>query len=294
VFTISTRRRLGAALAATAVAGSVATAVAAPATAATVRPSANAFRVVAHDNASHMYFRVTGTPHAGRIAMHFVNRGRYAHEMALLRLKKHATLAQFKKALQQPDPETAANKLVVNPDGEITGPALLGPGLSETVYAPLKAGRYVMICFLPGPNGMPHAMMGMVAGLHVRPAAGAVAAPRIDGTVRLTNHKIELPKNFKRGGTFAVTNVGTRAHDLSLAKLKGKTTLPQLFGCVGQAFGTNSMIDTCPGTLAGGISDLAPGHTVYLHISLARGHYGYVSTDGNDFAKGLNGTFTVH
>lgn len=296
MFTTSTRRRLGVALTTAAVAGAVATAVAAPATAGTapIRANDNAVRVVAHDSASRMYFSVTGTPHAGRIAMHFVNRGRYTHEMSLARLKKDATVAQLRKAIRQPDGEKAAAKLLVNPDGEITGPALLGPGLSETVYAPLKAGRYVVICFLPGPDGMPHALMGMIAGLRVRSAAGTVAAPHTDGTVRLTNHRIVLPKNFKRGGTFAVTNTGTRPHDLSLAKLNGKTTLPQLFGCVGQAFATSTVIDKCPGTLAGGVTDLAPGRTAYLRIALARGHYGYVSTDGNDFANGLNGTFTVH
>jgi hypothetical protein len=296
VFTTSTRRRLGVALASVAVAGAAATTVAAPATAATatVRANANAVRVVAHDNSAHMYFRISGTPHAGQVAMHFVNRGRYAHEMSLLQLKEHATLSQFKKAMQQPDAETAAAKLVVDPEGEITGPALIGPGLDETVYAPLRAGRYVVVCFLPGPDGMPHAMMGMIAGLRVRPAAGAVAAPHSDGTVRITNHKIVLPKNFSKGGTFAVTNTGTRPHSLSLAELHGRTTLVQLFSCVGQAFATSSMIDKCPGTMAGGVSDLAPGHTAYLRVSLPRGHYGDVSTDGNDFAKGLSGTFTVH
>jgi hypothetical protein len=296
VSTISIRRRVGVALATTALAGAAATAVAPPATAGTapIRANDNLVRIVAHDNGSHMSFTITGTPRAGRVAMRFVNRGRYAHEMTLLRLKKHATLAQFKKAMQQPDFEKAAGKLLVNPSGEIAGPAQLGPGLSETVYAPLRAGRYVVVCFLPGPGGMPHARMGMVAGLWVHATARKVAAPRTDGTVRITNHKIVLPKNFKRGGTFKVTNTGTRPHSLSLVKLKGKATLSQMFGCVGQAFATSTMIDKCPGTLAGGVSELAPGHTAYLRISLARGHYGYVSSDGNDFAKGLKGTFTVH
>jgi hypothetical protein len=255
--------------------------------------AANAFTVVAHDGKKKMWFNIQGAPHQGLVTMHFTNHGRYAHEMSLLRLKKNVTFAQFTKAMQQPDFEKAAGKLIVNPEGEITGPDLLGAGMRETVTATLKAATYVVICFLPGPDGMPHAMMGMVGAVKVRPANGRHAAPATDGTVTLTNHGIVLPKNFTRGGTFAVKNVGTRAHDLSLVKLKGRTSLPTMFGCVGAAFGAGTMVDDCPGTFAGGVSDLAPGRTAYLRIAFGAGRYGYVSTDGNDVQKGLAGTFTV-
>lgn len=253
----------------------------------------NAFTVVAHDSTSRMWFNVQGSPHQGLVTMHFTNHGKYAHELSLMRLKKGATLAQFKKAMQQPDGEAAAGKLLANPGGETTGPAMLGAGMRETVTATLRAGTYIVICFLPGPDGMPHAMMGMIAAVKIRPANGRHAAPATDGTVKLTNHRIVLPKNFRHGGTFAVKNVGTRAHDLSLVKFKGRTSLPTMFGCVGAAFGAGTMVDNCPGTFAGGVTDLAPGHTAYLRITFRSGRYGYVSTDGNDFQKGLAGTFTV-
>ena len=50
---------------------------------------------------------------------------------------------------------------------------------------------------------------------------------------------------------------------------------------------------TAPGTLVGGVSTLAPNGIAYLELNLAPGHYGYVSTDGDDVAKGLKGEFDV-
>ena len=136
-------------------------------------------------------------------------------------------------------------------------------------------------------------MMGMVAGMHVRAAKVHVSTPATDGTVRLTEKGITLPRGFRRGGTFKVVNAGRRAHDVSIAKLKGRTTLAQMFQCVGQAFGTGAVVDTCPGRLVGGVTDLAPGRTAYLRIHFSKGRYGYLSTDGDDYANGLRGTFTV-
>jgi hypothetical protein len=296
VFTTSTRRRFGVAVTTAALAGAAATAIATPATAttATIRANDNAVRIVAHDNGSRMFFKLTGTPHAGLVAMRFVNRGHVVHEVDLARLKKGVRLRDVRAALHQPDGEAAASRLLINPERPITGPDLLSPGMAETVYAPLHAGRYVVVCFLPGADGMPHVLMGMLAELRVLPAAGRVTAPRTDGQVLLTNHKIVLPKNFKNGGTFKVTNTGTRPHNISLGRLNRGATLTQVVSCVGQSFATNTAIDHCPGAFVGGIGELAPGRSAFLRIAFAPGHYGYLSSDGNDFAKGLHGTFTVH
>lgn len=297
------RRRLGAAVAA-AVAGVGVAAVAVPGghaaapvassvARATEPAGADAFKIAAHDGTERMWFHISGKAHQGRIAMQLVNRGTYAHEATLLHLKKGVTLAQFKKALHQKDPEKAANKLLIDPNGEITGPALLGPGMRETVYAPLKAGHYVVLCFLPGPDGTPHALMGMVAEVDVQGPPVAAAAPATEGTITLTDSRIELPRGFTGSGTYRVVNTGKRAHDLSFARLKGKATLMRMFTCVGQSFARNTMIDRCPGTLAGGVTDLAPGHAAYLRLHLPTGHYGYLSTDGKDVQHGMRGTFRI-
>jgi uncharacterized cupredoxin-like copper-binding protein len=271
----------------------------APAAAATpttqAPPPPNTATVVAYDKPT-MRYAVSGSPQAGLITFTYRNAGDAAHEMTLAKLKAGVTLAQVKLALHQADPDKAAGALLEDPDGEITGPAILGPGRQEKVSVRLDAGHYLIVCFLPGAHGMPHALMGMVGELTVGAGPSAAQPPVTAGTVALTDSHIQLPARFSRGGTFAVTNKGTKPHDFSVARLK-HGSLPAYFQCVAGSFGKGTPIDRCPGALAGGVTTIPPGQTGYLTLApLAAGRYGYVSTqgDGADFKAGLNGTLTVH
>jgi len=256
--------------------------------------SANALSVTATDSAAAMSFDISGTPHAGLVTITLQNTGKYAHEMGLARTKPGVTLAQVKAALMKGD-EAKAKALQVDPDHEISAPAIVGPGLTEQVTVPLLAGHYIVTCFLPGPDGMPHVAMGMIDEFTVTDGAGADQPPASDGTITLTDKAITLPDGFTGSGTFTVTNTGTAAHDFSVASLKSAGSLGAYFQCVAGSFGKGTPIDTCPGTLAGGVTALAPGASAYVTIQLAPGHYGYVSTqgDGKDFQAGLNGEFEV-
>lgn len=254
-------------------------------------PAANALSVTARDP---MRFEIHGAPQAGLVTITFANKAHEAHEMTYQQLKPGKTLADVKAALHSPDAEKEANGLVVDPQGETTGPAILAPGRSEAVTTRIAAGHYVVLCFLPGAHGMPHALMGMVGEFTVG-GTSAARAPKIDGTIALTDHHIALPAGFARGGTFAVTNRGSTPHDVSVARLHG-APLIGFFQCVAGSFGKGTPIDKCPGELTGGVTTLQAGQTSYLHVdALPKGSYGYVSTqgDGADFKAGLNGTFTV-
>jgi uncharacterized cupredoxin-like copper-binding protein len=254
----------------------------------------NTISVTAYDKPA-MHYAVSGRPQAGLVTITFKNAGDDAHEMSLAKLKPGVTLAKFKAALRKPNAEKAANALLLDPHGEVMGPQIVGPGLSETATVRLAAAHYIVVCFLPGEDGMPQALMGMVGELTVGSGTSTAVPPHTDGTVTLTDHKINLPGGFDGGGSFAVTNTGTKAHDFSLAKLNN-APLPAYFQCVAGSFGKGTPIDRCPGALAGGITSIPPGHTAYLKIApLPAGSYGYVSTegDGADFKAGLNGTFSV-
>lgn len=257
----------------------------------------NIVAIEALDSASGMSYRISGSPHAGLATLEFTNKGDEAHEMGLSRLKDGVTLGQLKKLLLsgKPDSEQKARALQIDPDIEIGGPAILGPGLSEKVVLPLKPGHYLVTCFLPGKNGMPHAAMGMIGEFSVGRSGSVAASPDAQGLVTLTDHGITVPAGFAGDGTFQIANKGTKPHDFSIAKLAG-APLPAYFQCVAGSFGKGTPIDKCPGTLSGGVMTVAPGASVYLTLpKLATGKYGYVSTqgDGADFQAGLNGMFTV-
>lgn len=258
-------------------------------------PEPNTVNVAALDSASAMKYQISGSPRPGLVTISFDNKGRYAHEMALVQLKPGATIAKLAAALKGPDAEKAANALFVNPDAEITAPSIIGPGMSETATVKLDAGHYAVICFLPGPDGMPHAMMGMIGEMSVAGAPSTAEPPQIDGTVALTDKSITLPPTFAQGGTFAVTNSGTKPHDFSLANLKHQS-LSAFFQCVLGSFGKGTPIDKCSGVVAGGLTTLQPGETAYLKVpAFGAGTWGYVSSggDGADYQAGMNGTFDV-
>jgi hypothetical protein len=240
-----------------------------------------------------MSYEISGSPRPGRVAITFANKGKYAHEMSLSRMRDGVTLDQLKAALAKS--EQAASALLIDPDAEITGPTQLGPGRSETVTVPLVAGHYVITCFMPGPGGMPHVMMGMIGEFTVTGEDVPAAETAVDGTVELSDKGISVPENFAHGGTFTVKNTGTKPHDFSLVALAKPGTLVPYFQCVASSFGKGTPVDKCEGTLAGGVATLQPGKDALLRIALPAGDYGYVSTQGEgaDFQAGLNGTFSV-
>ena len=159
----------------------------------------------------------------------------------------------------------------------------------------MQPGTYGVLCFLPGPGGMPHVAMGMAAQFTVR-GQTSDRTPKTQGTVTLADDGITVPDGFG-SGTYAVTNTGTTPHSFSVARLDG--TLDQLFAYIGGQFAQNKPIDGGPGSLVAGVATLNPGQTAYLVIDLPAGRYGYVSTvqgqdpSDTDYARGLHGEFTI-
>jgi uncharacterized cupredoxin-like copper-binding protein len=224
-----------------------------------------------------MSYEVSGTLRPGVGSITLVNTDDVAHMMAFAHLKDGVTLDQAKDALGQSEDASAA-LLAESPETSYGTPDLLGPGESETVTAlDLKAGHYLLVCFLTAADGMPHWQMGMVGELVVK-GDPATEKPADDGTITVDDSAIALPDGFTGRGTYLVTNAGQQGHNFSMARLDDGTSLVQYAGHVGQAMGTGGVIDGGGGTLVGGIDALAPGQSAYLTLDLKPGHYGYISS----------------
>jgi plastocyanin len=224
-----------------------------------------------------MSYEVSGTLHPGVGSITLVNADNVAHMMAFAHLKDGVTLDQAKGAFGQG--EDAVGKLLAeSPDTSYGTPDLLGPGESETVTAlDLRAGHYLLACFLTAADGTPHWQMGMVGELDVE-GDPATDKPASDGTIAIDDSGIALPDGFTGHGTYLVTNSGAKPHNLSMARLDAGTSLGQYAGHVGQAMGSGGVIDGGGGTLVGGIDSLAPGQSAYITLDLKSGHYGYISS----------------
>jgi uncharacterized cupredoxin-like copper-binding protein len=244
-----------------------------------------------------MSYEISGDPHPGNIDITFDNPDDVAHEAQIVRLVDGKTADDLFSDLKSGGEEAASADLAGSPEDMTYGtPALLyGGEKTEVVSDTIEAGEYAVLCFLPGPDGMPHVAMGMIAGLTV--AGDEVdSTPDADGTVSLADDGITLPDDFG-SGTYAVTNTGTTPHSFSVASLDG--SIDDLFSYVGGQFAQNQPIDGGPGSLVGGVATLKPGQTAWLVIDLPAGHYGYVSTvqgddpTDTDYSRGLHGEFTV-
>jgi uncharacterized cupredoxin-like copper-binding protein len=255
--------------------------------------AANKLTITTHG----MAYTIKGSPRPGHIDITFDNADGSAHEAQIVRLKDGKTIQDVLADMKKGGEQAAAADIAGDPDQAYGTPALLyGGQKTEVVSDTIQPGTYGVVCFLPGPDGMPHIAMGMAAQFTVRGKESG-RTPKSDGTVELGDHGITVPDGFG-SGTYTVTNTGTTPHSFSIARLDG--SLDQLFGYIGGQFAQNKPIDGGPGSLVAGVATLNPGQTAYLVIDLKPGHYGYVSTvqgsgdpSDTDYARGLHGEFTI-
>ncbi|GGB25231.1 hypothetical protein GCM10011492_14080 [Flexivirga endophytica] len=210
----------------------------------------------------------------GTATVRWVNADDEMHMMAFARLKPGVTLDKIRAALAQGE-ENAYPLLADGPDMAYGGPGMVTAGQGETVtMTHLRAGAYVLVCFMMEPDGTPHWAEGMVRILQVRGAA-ETEAPATAGTITVDDDGINLPAGFTGHGTYAVVDTGTAPHSFSLARLDQGTSLLDFADSVGMASGMGTQ--PSGGALVSGIDSLNPGQTAYVTLDLAAGHYGYLS-----------------
>jgi uncharacterized cupredoxin-like copper-binding protein len=151
------------------------------------------------------------------------------------------------------------------------GPNPREVGDTATTTVTLEPGNYAMLCFVPGPDGVPHVAKGMVRPLTVTGGGAAGAEPEADLVMKLVDYDFELSKPIPAGRhTIRVENAGPQEHELVIVKLdSGKE--PKDFAMWGE-----KMIGKPPGTLHGGVSGIMPGGKAFVEVDLAPGEYGLI------------------
>lgn len=165
-------------------------------------------------------------PGGGLVQVKLNNTGKETHHAQFVRLNDGVTLAQFQQALQ----EAAAAQFQGPAVGKVFAavtfqevPASTAPGKSSEVSLSLAQGSYVMLCFLPDPQGVPHVAKGMIKPFNVTTAAATQPTlPKAAGTVELNDYAFTtIPSDLKVGKhTWAVTNKGKEIHEMDPLLLK--------------------------------------------------------------------------
>lgn len=245
----------------------------------------NAMTVDAHE----YMFDVEGTVQTGVVSIEYENTGKEIHHAILGRLDEGKTLKDIQAEVTKPDSSGPPEWFHDDPfDAN-----LLSPGAKQTMSFPLTdAGTYVLLCFMPAPDGTSHVEKGMAATFTVE-GSSAAELPEADATVEMTEYKFSAPSLSKGEATLAFHNGGTEGHDVILTKFaEGKS-----FADVGAWFQGGAK-DAPPAEFLGGTHTVEPGQSITFTVPLDAGTYSLVCTeqtaDGKQHADlGMITEFTV-
>lgn len=194
---------------------------------------------------------------AGPAQLNLVNEGMEPHHVQLLKLNEGVTMDDVGAALATGNPgalfeigSMAGGTGVVDPGSESTADALVD----------LEEGTYVMLCFIEGPDGVPHLAKGMVEAFEVGPADGDVAElPEPDVTVNLVDFGFDADELPSSGIVEVVNTSDAQAHEMVLLRLaEGKNAQD-----VG-AFFEGAASEPPPFSGVGGMQALMPGASQLL------------------------------
>jgi hypothetical protein len=233
--------------------------------------------------ASEYAFAMPESVAGGLVQVNFTNRGREEHHAQIIRLNDGVTREQFREVLAgvltavQTEGEGAYMRLfeVATVAG---GPGMISPGREVGVVADLPAGEYALVCFVAGPDGVPHVVKDMVQYFSVAaPAAASAPAPVPTFSVDLADFAFsELPEVRAGRTVIEVRNSGPEPHEMIVLKLDG-ITLQQFMGMMASPPPADAAQPASPPyTSVGGVQALMPGGTGWVTLDLAPGNYAMV------------------
>ena len=237
----------------------------------------NEVTVTAHD---YTFDAPVSVP-AGLTTFHLVNQGPSLHHLQLIKLNEGKTGDDFLAALKAGGPPAPWAVLA-------GGPNPPEPGSTTTATVMLEPGNYIIVCFVPALDGMPHLMKGMLRPLTVVGPPREAAEPAADLVIKLVDFDFQLSGPLAAGHrTIRVENAAGQPHEVALVRLQpGKTA--EDFGAWGM-----KPEGPAPGAVFGGISGIMPGAHAFAIVDLPAGDYALMCffPDGKDgkphFAHGM-------
>lgn len=233
-------------------------------------------------------YEMPDTLPAGPTLFHLTDAGNELHHMTIVKFEQGKTLADFTSLPPGPPPAWAVF---------IGGPNTPTPhGGQDEDIVDLAPGNYAVLCVIPGPDGKPHMLNGMIRGLTVTPSSARVGAmPASDVTLTLTNYDFAFSQTLTAGQhTIRIVNKGTQPHEAVMFLLAPGKTGEDIAAWVG-----SGMQGPPPAAPITGISAEAPGLDNLLPVNLSAGRYALLcfmpdATDGRPHtAHGMIYNFEV-
>lgn len=176
------------------------------------------------------------------------------------------------------------------------GVGMIPPGATaETLVEFPSEGTYVLLCFLPNAEGVPHLALGMADVIEVSGEATTAEAPAADVEVRMFDFAYSMPDTVRAGlTTWKVVNDGPQPHEMIVLKLNDGVDFAELLAHL-QENGEHGM----PAVPIGGVQGLTEGHAGYWTYDLVPGEYAVLcvipdpETGQPHLALGMIAPFTV-
>jgi hypothetical protein len=235
-------------------------------------------------------FAMPDTLQTGLVDLTLTNQGTQPHQAQLERLNNGVTQAQVLAAFKK---GPAAFLPLLSSYG---GANVVEHGQSQEVILSITQGQYVMLCFVSGPDKIPHVIKGMYKFFTVTGPSNAnqVSQLQVNGQVMLRNFSIDLPASIPAGPLMLqVTNQGSQPHEMGLLKLMPGKTLKDALAFLRKPAGLP------PFGRTGGMGALNPGMSGWVKLNLAPGNYVALcfvpdrATGTPHFALGMITSFSV-
>jgi hypothetical protein len=194
---------------------------------------------------------------AGMVTFRAVNKGKELHHATLVKLDKGHTVAQLKAVLQAKGPSPAWMTWYGGPQNE------------SVVTMNLPEGDYAWVCLIPGPDGIPHFVKGMIRGMKVLPSKTITPAPKADISVSMADYTWTFSKPITRGRhVLQVLNVqGAQPHEFVVVPLAPGKTAKDMLAWVDHPIGK------APALSVEGTAPMQAGLSNYTTINFVPGHY---------------------
>ena len=241
---------------------------------------------VAHDYG----FRGPDRIPAGLTTVRIVNQGQDLHHIQFLKLLQGKSAADFRAAIAA-DPSRLPSWVQY-----AGGPNAHLPGSQASATVNLTEGDYVLMCWIPDKNGVPHVALGMQKALLVRGGKPTkISGAKTPITITQIDYQFILSQRIKPGfHTIEVINHGTQPHELVIVKLApGATVQDAIASFEPGASGPHQ------GELVGGITGIERGERVHFTGEFETGRYGLIcfvpdtTTGRPHFLHGMTTEFSV-
>lgn len=203
---------------------------------------------------------------AGTVTFRLKNLGKEVHHLWIVKLARGHTPEEFQQvsnkwgsALKMPSWAT-----------DVGGPNTANAGETADGTLTLDPGTYILVCWIPSPDGMLHVMKGMVRTLTVT-AKGATKPdePTPDLRIMMDDYSFELNGPLTAGHrTIRFDNRAAQSHEAVLARLEGNHTVAEAVTWL-----NSGQFGPPPVTAIGGASGLAKGQHMYITTDLKPGRY---------------------